>query len=114
MAAGSLTFRVMEPLDPPTPADSGDPAAPPPPPPSNVPSAGPVVTTTPAPDAPVVSIPTVPVTTVETTAVTDYGRIFAAEFVGTAVLVLCGPGPRSSPRTSDSWASPWRSASPCW
>jgi aquaporin Z len=40
----------------------------------------------------VVSIPTVPVTPVETTAVTDYGRIFAAEFVGTAVLVLCGPG----------------------
>ena len=38
------------------------------------------------------SIPTVPVTPVETTAVTDYGRIFAAEFVGTVVLVLCGPG----------------------
>lgn len=37
-------------------------------------------------------IPTVPVTPVETAAVTDYGRIFAAEFVGTAVLVLCGPG----------------------
>jgi aquaporin Z len=48
--------------------------------------------TTPAPDAPVVSIPTVPVTPVDTVAVTDYGRIFAAEFVGTAVLVLCGPG----------------------
>ena len=29
---------------------------------------------------------------VATTAVTDYGRIFACEFVGTAVLVLCGPG----------------------
>lgn len=39
-----------------------------------------------------VSIPTVPVTPVDTVAVTDYGRIFAAEFVGTAVLVLCGPG----------------------
>ena len=39
-----------------------------------------------------VSIPTVPVVAVETTVVTDYGRIFAAEFVGTAVLVLCGPG----------------------
>jgi aquaporin Z len=39
-----------------------------------------------------VPILTQPVTAVETAAVTDYGRIFAAEFVGTAVLVLCGPG----------------------
>jgi aquaporin Z len=42
---------------------------------------------------PIVPIPAQTVeAAVATAAVTDYGRIFACEFVGTAVLVLCGPG----------------------
>ncbi len=41
---------------------------------------------------PIVPIPAQPVEAVETTTVTDYGRIFACEFVGTAVLILIGPG----------------------
>jgi len=41
---------------------------------------------------PIVPIPAQPVEAVEITAETDYGRIFACEFVGTAVLILVGPG----------------------
>jgi aquaporin Z len=41
---------------------------------------------------PIVPIPAQPVAAVETADETDYGRIFACEFVGTAVLILGGPG----------------------
>jgi aquaporin Z len=39
-----------------------------------------------------VPIPAQPVAAVETAVETDYGRIFACEFVGTAVLIIVGPG----------------------
>jgi aquaporin Z len=77
----------MEPLDPPTPAGRAESPAPAPPPPPGTAPAG-----APATDVPVVAIPAQPVEAVAITAETDYGRIFACEFVGTAVLVLCGPG----------------------
>jgi aquaporin Z len=77
----------MEPLEPPTPGGAADPAVPPPPAAPGTPPATPPETEILAPAAggPTVTEPAV-------VDETDYGRIFAAEFVGTAVLVLCGPG----------------------
>jgi aquaporin Z len=113
----SLRCRHMEPLEPPDPGSAGPAPTPSstPPAPGSVPPAAPSTTvagastaggatasgatatgttdTTETAGPDMVAVPTQPVVPVETgVAVTDVGRIFAAEFVGTAVLILGGPG----------------------